>query len=461
MAGILENKATFPDLLSGEKKSIEKTEKEITFDGFSLEEKSGKCCVTAKNCAFFSGGEVSPAYAFTAAGVEGIEKFPKRSVGSIKRVAFPSIYGEKREEDAVILDGDKKLYYYDTEKSAWEDTGISFDILPNVAVYTEKDGAESALFFGDKIVKIKKGGKAETIADSIKKPFGCVSFERIFYISGEKSVRFSAVGDVNFEDSADEGGKIAFPETLGISGVFAAGKYVYIFFPFAIYRLDARGAARDFVAEKIAYTGGGILENSIAVCGETLCFLAKDGGYTLSGKTFEKFMEKGGGFDFSSIEGVYAIAAQGKYLFEINGKNENGGEKCAQKMYDTAEKTCVDVDLSAQNSCVYGNTAYFLGDSVQKITFDGSGSEEKEYLLTRKGEDFGANGLKTVGNITLCGRGKVRLLVSGGQYSSLFDVELTKTGARVAVNITAETFDFALILKGGSRVNGVKLTIKK
>lgn len=459
MAGILENKAAFPDLLSGEKKSIEKTEKEITFDGFSLEEKSGKCCVTAKNCTFFAGGEVSPAYAFTAAGVEGLEKFTKRSVGSIKRVAFPSIYGENREEDAVLLDSDKKLYYYDKEKAAWEDMGVSFELLPNVAVYTEKDGAESALFFGDKIVKVKKGGKAETLAEGIKKPFVCVSFERIFYISGEKSVRFSAVGGVNFEDSADEGGEIAFPETLGILGVFAAGKYVYIFFPFAIYRLDARGAARDFVAEKIAYTGGEILENSIAVCGETLCFLAEDSGYTLSGKTFERFIERVG--DFSSIEGVYAIAAQGKYLFEINGKNENGGEKCVQKMYDAAKKTCVDVDLSAQNSYVYGNTAYFLGDSVQKITFDGSGSEEKEYLLTRKGEDFGANGLKTVGNITLYGRGKVRLMVSGGRYGSLFDVELTKTGVRVAVNITAETFDFALILKGGSRVNGVKLTIKK
>ena len=432
------------------------------FDGFSTNRKNGRLTVKEKNCAIGKNGGASPAFALKTAKVGGfIGAFPTADGVTFARIATPSEYGGGViYKDAVAVGTDKALYRYDENAGAWEATGITFTALPKIQSYFDRDGRESAIFFGGKVAYYTVGGATAVTANHCYKNLGCVTCDRIFFADDDKTVRFSGViSKDSFTDSADEGGKIAFPVSSGLRGICALGKYVYAFFAKQVYRLDARGAARDFSAEEVPYAGGEIKADSPVCCGDKICFIADDGAYVFDGTRFTNFTAESETIDFSAAKSCRSIGVPGKFLYEIVPAESGAGQTAAaaRRIYDTEAGTSAEIDLSLENACSYGDFAYVFSDGEEKqIVFDGSADENREYSLERENEDFGKAGRKTLRKIVLRGKGAVRLAVTGGSNSAVYTMELDEAGKSVATRLSAERFSFVLYLQSGTRVSGVK-----
>ena len=144
------------------------------FDGFSTNRKSGRLTVTGKNCAIGKNGGASPAFALKTAKVGGfIGAFPTADGVTFARIATPSEYGGGViYKDAVAVGTDKALYRYDENAGAWEATGITFTAFPKIQPYFDRDGRESAIFFGGKVAYYTVGGTTAVTANHCYKNLG-------------------------------------------------------------------------------------------------------------------------------------------------------------------------------------------------------------------------------------------------------------------------------------------------
>ncbi|MGN1052330.1 MAG: hypothetical protein ACI4SH_02945, partial [Candidatus Scatosoma sp.] len=356
--------------LSGREGGIKRKLHKLSFKGFSRENETGKLRVKCENCEI-GDGNVYPAFALKSATVANKGAFPSKSGATFLRVAFPTeTLDGVTYEDAVAVFDDNCVYRYNYNTYAYEKlSGIALTCTPAVATYVFNEKEERAVLFGGQAVCVRPGGKADVLAESCYKNFGCVACERIFFAADEKSVKYSGVLTTDdFAESADEGGYITFPASSKIRGICALGKYVYVFFAREIYRLAAQGAARDFTAEKVLYGGGEIAEGSPASCGNVICFLTNEGVYAFDGSTAKNVTENRGELVFSNLAVWYCAGAAGRYVCEF-GSSEDSTQSV---LYNAQNGAVTQTDVSLKTACAYKNEIYVYSGGEKKFAFDRS-----------------------------------------------------------------------------------------
>lgn len=127
----------------------------------------------------------------------------------------------------------------------------------------------------------------------------CTHYERLFAIGEDNLLWFSDDLDpTNWNISLDQAGYIEFADNKGkLLKVISFLDYVYVFRRYGITRVTAYADQTEFYVNEV-YATGNIYPETVAVCGDTVYFLSKDGLYSFDGLTAKKI--------FSSLDGLWA-----------------------------------------------------------------------------------------------------------------------------------------------------------
>lgn len=145
------------------------------------------------------------------------------------------------------------------------------------------DGAKSYTFDGSKFTEI-------TAPPSVG---GCVHNTRVFSVNDKTNkLSFSKELDpTNWNVSATEGGYINFIDEGGaLTGAISFKNSVYVFKKYAIYRLNAYVDQTDYALSKVFSTNNEIYFDTVAICNETMIFLAEDGFYSFDGYNLKRIL---------------------------------------------------------------------------------------------------------------------------------------------------------------------------
>ena len=425
----------------------------FNFGGFTRKNEGGMVRVNAKN-AEIAGGAAYPAFALKNVILKGDEIAFPAGLGKVLRAATPAeIVDGVKYEDAIAVTADFSVYRYEPNTEVYyKPSGIAMTCLPTIVPYLSEEKDEYAVLFGGSVAGIRAGGIVKTFATKCYKNFGCAAFERLFFAADEKTVKYSGVlTPADQADSADEGGYIVLPASSDMRGICAFGKHVYVFFEKEIYRIDARGAARDFSAERLIYGGGAIYENSAASCGNKLCFLTDEGVFAYDGAAFENVTKARIGLNFSALQFVRCAGAAGRYVCGFGGS----AETAETILYNTENGAVSDIDCEAETVCAYGERLYvYSGGAEKEFCFGKRLSGGGLCRLERKNEDFSLAGVKTLKRVTVYGSGNAKLTVSGADGSRAYELALSEDGVNVVLNMSAESFSFALDLSDGATATG-------
>ncbi len=444
------------------------------FGGFTRTNEGGMLRVNAKN-AEISGGGAHSAYALQKIVLKGDEiEFPA-GIGKILRAATPGEVADVKYEDAVAVTEDLSVYRYEPNTEVYTKlSGITLTCVPNIVPYLSAENDEYAVLFGGVVAGVRAGGIVKKFASACYKNFGCAAFDRLFFASDEKTVKYSGVlAPADQADSADEGGYLVLAAGSAMRGMCAFKKHVYVFFEREIFRIDARGAARDFSVEKLAYGGGPIYENSAFDCGNKLCFTTDEGIYAFDGTAFENVTKKRTELRFSALQSVRCAGAAGKYLCGFGGTADSassagsdgsagsGGSAAAKSILYNAENGAVtEIGAELETACAYGGRLYVYDGGAEKEFLFGNRAAGVLCRLERADEDFSACGVKTLKRVTVYGKGNAKLSVYGARGDGAesetreFNLALSESGAVANVDMSAEKFSVALEFSGGAEATG-------
>lgn len=429
------------------------------YDGFSRQKDGKKACVLLKNCRV-ENGAVTAAFALERAKADGQGVIGQMSGTDAVCFAKPSLTRSGvRYEDVYAVGKNGVLYRYLPTTHEWSKTyEYTYTSVPRAVSYFEYTNEECALLFGEKVVRIRNTGNVEEIASVCFKNYGCAAFERVFFAKDEKTLAYSGVQrEKDYTESADEGGYIAFPVVGGMRGIVDFKGRVYVFFEGDAYRIDARGAARDFSCERLAYGGGEIVDGSVFNCGNAIVFATDTGIWTYDGNDFERVGFCGAERLFMQPYAKYFAGANGKYAFEIFDAAD-ARKSSVGIVYDTVSGTFVETDADLSRVCAYGNELFVsVGGKIMRLCEKGE-ETGREYIVETTSEDFSKSGLKTLRKIKLYGSGVARVSVLGKDEEGkttgnavASTVRLTEGGTAVCVNLTANSF----IIKAYLDVNTV------
>lgn len=193
----------------------------------------------------------------------------------------------------VIYCNNNKFYYNDfhSEALSWiEMEGLSSYDKPVVTSYN-LDGIDTLLIFsksdGMYTWSYEKGAKKIENAPCINSM--CVHYERLFVTStkNERRVWFSDdLNPTNFNPMLDEGGFIDLVDEFGRANkVVSFEGYVYVFRDYNIARITAYAEQENFSVNQLYIGSGKIFNNTVAMCGNRIIYLATDGLYSFNGSS--------------------------------------------------------------------------------------------------------------------------------------------------------------------------------
>ena len=231
----------------------------------------------------------------------------------------------KQREDMLIYEDHENYFYSNEVRSAESPTVISSivcDAEKYVGLsyyYNSKD--RFMLFNSDGGMYTYDGTQVNHYADVPPLSTACVHYDRVFgALSGaENKLQWSApLNPTNWTVSLTEGGYLNLVDEGGsINKVLSFKEYLFVFRDYSIHRMLAYGDQADFSITRAYTATGRIYENTIAVCGDKIMFLAEDGLYSFDGYTVKRC--------FKNVTDTIADASQscaayfgGKYYLSVN-----------------------------------------------------------------------------------------------------------------------------------------------
>lgn len=213
--------------------------------------------------------------------------------------------------------------------------------------------------------------------------------ERLFVtVDGEKnSVWFSDdIDPTNWDASLSGGGFIQLIDERGsLNRVISYLGYVYVFRDYGITRISALGSQSDFSVSNLFVSGGKIYPDTVALCGDTVIFLASDGLYAFDGVSTRKILDNLAPL-FENKQNACAGYLHGKYYvsFAVSVSDEKVG--CEEGEF--VNNAMLVFDLSAG---VYSLTRgvdvtsfYALDSDMTVVTGDGRAG-----IIDKSGSYFG------------------------------------------------------------------------
>lgn len=358
-----------------------------------------------------------------------------------------------RTERVLCISKAGLAYVYNDSLGKFVFANMLFDEKPKaVTVYAEDGEAKLAFCNADGVFLYDGTNGFSTVYEGKASDIACAFHERLFFAEAPFTVRYCAPLDVAiWEDSADEGGHIDFPSAEGeIVGLETLKEYVYVFRKRGIFRLDAKGAARDFSAERLAYGGGDIFKASIGACGDKIFFLAEDGFYAFDGNRAERTGLSI--FPLPKGQGCAHGACGGKYVLLY--PDRDGGKKLL--VWDAAaESGYFSTAASDALSDTEGRLLCLSEGKLKQISAEGELPTGGEYLFERENADFGIDGRKFWKEAILKGEGSCIFEATGERETKSFSLVFERGRAKAAPLLTGESFTVRIWLAAGSAVSGM------
>lgn len=188
---------------------------------------------------------------------------------------------------------------------------------------------------------------------------------RLFVADGLRlrfSAPYSTEGITQTERDPNKAGYIDFDDGKG--RIIALASYrdrLYLFFERGIMKMSAEGAAVEFKAEEFPFRGGQILPDSVAVCGDRVCYMTTDGLFSVNGGTTERLEAKRLEINFNSA--VRATCLNGNYALKVKLTNL----RTALYVYDFTERASrfileKGMTFAERDKFLVGTTLYTLSE---------------------------------------------------------------------------------------------------
>lgn len=436
------------------------------FYGYSKEKASGTLtAVESRNCDF-RGGKLS-----TGVGVEKyvLDWNPEIKLAVLSEERYGK--GEKIFAHTYFLNGEKRdtvavntsngnFFVYDEAMNALRALESSAQVVKLLTVFDE-NGEGYLLVCGKKNTYLYSMEKGATILFQNTEFAGaCVCKERVFLGSGF-TVFYSAPLQPNlFTESIDDGGKVEIPSMLGpIVGLETLGNAVYIFRRFGITKLTGGGEGRNFLFEDLAYASSGIVGSSVLRCKDEILFLSAEGICLFNGSGVRSVGDGVLPPPTGSAHTCYGAFAFGRaYLSYLD---RDGNRRNA--FIDLADERNVGELFLPQgltDSC--GRALCLINGQISKLDMRADLPTGEEYLFDAGALDFGQTGEKVLRKISLIGRGKCVLSVSGRNGKRDLAFDMGENGERsLNVFLKGEQFPTVFRLEKGCEILAMKVTLDK
>lgn len=290
----------------------------------------------------------------------------------------------------------------------------------------------------------------------------CVFKDRVFCAVEPFTVRYGApLKPTAFGESINDGGRICFPSERGkIVALVPFREKIFVFYEYAIASLEAAGAARDFLFEKLSYHGGRIFGDSVGVCsvgGEKIFFLAEDGLYAFDGSKAESICAD---LKISPLRGEQVCnhaCFEGKYFLRFPDVN---GEKRAVVVDAETEKGYYA--FAPEGLCSVGGRGFCSSDSrVRTLAFDGDLPKGETYTFSATGQTFGVRGVKTLKTLVFEGEGTFGVCVSNGRKEKTVDLQFEEGVAKAKIGLKGKAFSLKFVLTKGTLLRKMTAEISK
>lgn len=444
--------------------SVKRREKRVKFNGFTAARQGKKGILAAMggaNCDL-ADGRILPGIGLkdyeTSSGVS-----PAISASTDSPAVFaflPCRDGNGIWSERVMYVSKRGLsYIYNDSAGCFEYARKVFTSRPAILpVYLADGSARLAFCSADGIFLYgETSGFVSVFASS--SDAACVFHERLFFAEKPFTVRYSAPLDPSlWADSADESGFIDFPTDKGeIVALTVLKEAVYVFRKRGIEKLDAKGAARDFSHETLAYGGGNILGGSVGACGEHILFLAEDGLYAFDGRSAERVAEDMPIYPLCGGQGCEHGVFSGKYFLKY--PDRDGTEKLL--VWDEGTGSSYFSFASAGAFSETENRLLCFSDGkLRMAAADGGLPTGEEYGFFAENTDFGAGGRKVFKSLHLEGAGGCRVEIANDCETKSFEISFVRGRAAVKPALKGESFSLKIYLSdAASRVSGAEAVL--
>ncbi len=305
------------------------------------------------------------------------------------------------------------------------------------------EGKTYPLFVGGGVLYKSEDETKMVINESVE-PIACVYKNRVFCVIRPFTITYSAaLAPCDFSETIDDSGRISFPSERGrIVGLLPFEESLFVFYEYGISRLSLAGRAREFAMEKIEYSGGEILQNSMSVCsadGAKIFFLAKDGLYAFDGKKARKICKNLAVKPLQNYCICRCAEGLGKYF--VTFQDETEAKKTL--VVDGATETGYYAFDLLGLSQVGGKAVFQCRGTIVEVADGGSFPIGETGSFQAREVRFG-KGVKTLKSLTLYGEGQVGVTINCKGKTVRKNLFFEKGVAKMPVRLRGETFDFIL-----------------
>ncbi len=329
------------------------------------------------------------------------------------------------------------------------------EIAPFACLSVREENGEiwNVLLVDSGVYVVKEFGVLE-LKESMACLAGCFLGERMFYGCKNGEIVYSKPSAPTMVlDSIEDGGRLYLPADSGeIVAMKAIGETVYAFCERAVYAVKTQAKANEFVVRRVAYDGGRIVKNGVAVLGEIILVLAEDGAYRMQNDVMKKAFER---LNFGRIE----IARGCEYgCFE-------GKATFAYYVYEKQRYVRKAVTLYADGKSGYfvdGYTALSGGENgvffLKGNVLSAFGGAQEPFLsapnFRARQTDFGVLGRKTLKKMRAYGTGEATLVVANEQGQREYALKFRSGVAETRLVESGFLFSFAFRPKLGCVLDG-------
>ena len=288
-------------------------------------------------------------------------------------------------------------------------------------------------------------------------PSGCFFKNRLFLAEPPYTLAFSTPSNFeDFADSVDDGGRIQLPSSDGKIVLLQEFKdCVYIFREHGIWRLNASGNASEFAVKRLPYRGEKIVADSIAVCGESIFYVAGKALYAFDGEKIRRVCEHLE-VDVDLNKPCSHASGGGRYFFRYT---DSQGEKKMVVVDGDGENGYFSLstdELAGGPSEVFA----MLNGQLFLVEDGGFLSGDNRYEFPVRNLDFGISGRKTLRTLKVTGRGAVTVTVRTEGRGKSFDLDLSDGEATVRFDLYGKIFSLDVTLHRDSHVDKISVEIE-
>ena len=287
---------------------------------------------------------------------------------------------------------------------------------------------------------------------------GAHYLERLFVACPFGVIAYSAPGKpLDFASSIYDGGRIYLhPEKGDPVEMCVFQGALYVFYQYGVLKIEGAGAGEDFQLTQIAYHGGKIFRDSVAVFKDRIYLLASDGVYRFDGKVFEKGYEEmkitpnasQDNYNWAVCEDLFLLrmqTAEGKRRTLVLHENGKDGY-FADYLYGLHD--------------FHGEARFCWNGYVYKLERNGEFPDTFVCSFTTAPLDFSVAKRKLLRKLRLEGDGEVSLTIVGDGFSKSADVVFENGLAEVDVLKRSKTFVLSFTLKKDAEIRKISADIE-